>query len=186
MRRGLKERRREREREGRAKGVCSESLLQWEHCCSKTNWVSAWAMGGSASKLLSSARAGGRLWEVKCAEMEPYGNPWSSTRRSFEGFNGQAHGSHKKKKTTRLWMWRVQHLHLSFTINGAQASLWMFGSTHQSNSIHHSSRNRMSLECLSFLLILVQSMWDGIKGTWKPAVCPVYSESLKGSRLHPF
>lgn len=65
---------------GRMRGerarVCCESLVRWEHCCFRTNWVSAWAMGGLASKLLSSARADGRLWEVKSVKTEPYGNPW--------------------------------------------------------------------------------------------------------------
>lgn len=86
----LRVRERKKEREGRARGFCSESLVRWEHRCSRTNWVSAWAMGGSASELPSSARAGGRLREVKLAKTEPYGNPSNLERRSFEGFSGQA------------------------------------------------------------------------------------------------
>lgn len=88
---------RESEKEMRVEGVCSESLVRREHRCSRTNWVSAWAMGGSASKLLLSAQAGGRLWEVKLAKMEPCGNPLSLTRHSLEGFSRQAGESYKKR-----------------------------------------------------------------------------------------
>lgn len=86
-----------------------DSLVQWEHCCSRTNWESARAMGGSASELLSSAWAGGQLCEVKLAKIYLYGNPWSLTRWSFEGFSGQAGGKYKKnqaliKKCFNIWI----------------------------------------------------------------------------------
>lgn len=69
--RGEKKVRRRKER----RRVRCESLAQWERRCSRTNWESLWAMGGSAAMLLASAQVGGRLWAVKLANIEPCGNP---------------------------------------------------------------------------------------------------------------
>lgn len=85
----LRDRHKGKKKLGESGWVCCESLAQWERRCLRTNWVSAWAMSRLASKPLSSARAGGRLWEVKLAKMKPYGDPWCLMRCSFEGASGQ-------------------------------------------------------------------------------------------------